>query len=47
MVSHHPVKFSGHRHCGSGDIRIFVCHVTLQDHVIKGPFDFIEKISSR
>ena len=19
MVSHHPGKFSGHRHCGSGD----------------------------
>ena len=20
MVSHHPAKFGGHRHCGSGDI---------------------------
>ena len=20
MISHHPVKFGGHRHCGGGDI---------------------------
>ena len=20
MVSHHPTKFGGHRHCGSGDM---------------------------
>ena len=24
MVSHHPAKFGGHRHCGSGDIMFSV-----------------------
>ena len=24
MVRHHPVKFGGHRHCGSGDIMFLV-----------------------
>ena len=24
MVSQHPVKFDGHRHCGSGDIMFLV-----------------------
>ena len=24
MVSHHPGKFGGHRHCGSGDKMFFV-----------------------
>ena len=42
-VSYHPTKFGGHGHCGSGDIIILVCHVTLQDHVIKGLCDFIGK----
>ena len=23
-MSHHPVKFAGHRHCGSGDITLLV-----------------------
>ena len=34
-VSYHPAKFGGHRHSGRGDITVFVCHVTLQDHVVK------------
>ena len=34
MISHHPVMFSGHRHCGSGDIMGVVCHVILQDHIV-------------
>ena len=36
-MSYHPAKFSGHRHSDSDsrDIMIFVCHVTLQDHVIR------------
>ena len=41
MVSHHPTKFHGHRHCGSGDKMVLVCHVISQDHVIKGSFDFM------
>ena len=24
MVSHHPAKFDGHRHCGSGDLMFLV-----------------------
>ena len=24
MVSHHPAKFGGHRHCGSGDVMSLV-----------------------
>ena len=24
MVSHHPVKFGGHGHCGSGDMMFLV-----------------------
>lgn len=24
MVSHHPVKFGGHRHCDSGDMTVLV-----------------------
>ena len=35
-ISHHPTKFGGHRHCGSGVIIILVSHVILQDCVIKG-----------
>ena len=41
MVSYQPVKFGGHRYSDSGDIMVFVCHVILQDHVIKKPCDFI------
>ena len=28
-------KFGSHRHCGSGELMIQVCHVISQDHVIK------------
>ena len=24
MVRHHPAKFGGHRHCGSGDMKFLV-----------------------
>ena len=34
-ISYHPVEFGGHRHSGNRDIMVLVCHVTLQDHVIK------------
>ena len=43
MVSHHPTKFNGQRHCSSGDKMVFVCHVTLQDHVIKALSNFMVK----
>ena len=32
---YHLPKFGGHRHCGSEDVLILVCHVISQDHVIK------------
>ena len=40
-VNYHPAKFGGHKHCGSEDM-IWVCHVVLQDHVIKGLVHFID-----
>ena len=36
MVSHQPGKFDGHTQCDSGDIKVLVCHVILQDYVKKG-----------
>ena len=41
-VGHHPAKFIGHGHCGKGDIVILVCHVILQDYLIKEPYDIME-----
>ena len=29
-------KFGGYSLCGKGDITFLVCHVILQDHMIKG-----------
>ena len=46
MGSHHPAKFSGHRHCGSGDITVLVCHMTLHDHVVKGLCDLMGRSPS-
>ena len=42
MVSHHFVKFRGHKPCGSSDTVAKIFYVALQDHVIKGSGDFIE-----
>ena len=39
-VSHHSIKFSGHIHCGTGDIMVLVCRVVLQESIIKGLCDF-------
>ena len=41
MVSHHLAKFSCHKDCGNVDIMISVCHVILQNHVIKSLYDFM------
>ena len=38
--------FNGQRPCSSRDITYLICHVTLQDHVIKGSCDFMEGSSS-
>ena len=46
-VNNHPAKFRDHRHSGSRDKMVFVCHVTFQDHVIRALFDFIIRSPSR
>ena len=35
MVSHHPVNFEGNRNCFGEDIMVLLCHVILQDHLVK------------
>ena len=40
-VKYYLATFISHRHCGSEDIVILVCHVILQNHVLKEPCDFI------
>ena len=47
MTKHELARFGGHRHCDSGDIMILVCHVILQDNVIKRSYDFIGRSLSR
>ena len=44
-VCNHPAKFGSHNHCHSGDITYLICHVTLQDNVIKGSCDYLERSS--
>ena len=39
-VTYYPAKFSDYSHSDSGVIIILVCHVILQDLVIKGYCDF-------
>ena len=46
MVTHHLAKFNDHRPCSSRDITYLVCHVTLQDNMIKESCDFMEGNSS-
>ena len=45
-MTHHITKLNGHRPCISRDITYLICHVNLQDHMIKGSCDFIEGSSS-
>ena len=35
-VSYHHAKFVNHKHSGSRDTILLVCHMISQDHVIKG-----------
>ena len=46
-MSHHPAKFSGHRHSGGGDVMVLVCHVISQDHLIKKSSDFMGRTPTR
>ena len=41
LPSHHPSKFGSHWHFGGRYIIFLVCHVILQDHAIKGSYDFL------
>ena len=45
-VSHTPAKFGGHKHHGSGGMKVFVYHVTLQDHMAKGSRNMVRSHSS-
>ena len=45
-VSHRPVRFGGHWHCGGGEIIVLVCHVIFQDQEIKAFCDFMDESSS-
>ena len=40
-MSNHYLKFGGHRHCSSEDIMVLICHVILQEHVIKASCNFM------
>ena len=40
-MSYHPAKFGDHSHSGGGIKMIIVCHVILQEYVIKGSCDFM------
>ena len=40
-MSYHPGKFGCHGHSDSGDVMVFICHLTLQDHVVKVFYHFM------
>lgn len=42
-ASYHPAKLGGHRHSGSGYLTGLVCHMILQNLVIKGSYDFMDR----
>ena len=44
MLKYHSTKFGGHRHSDSWDIIPFICHLTLQDLVIKALTNFMIRI---
>ena len=44
---YHFAKFTGHKLFSSRDIIILICHVILQDLVIKGLCDFMGRSTSR
>ena len=37
--SHHSAQFGGHRHCGSGEVKAFVCDMTLKEKILKESSD--------
>ena len=43
MVSHHPAKFGGHRHCGSEDIFLVIEGQDSRRSCLNPPLLFISK----
>ena len=43
-IGYHPVKLGGHRRCDSGVTVVLVCHVILQDLVLKRSYDFMGRV---
>ena len=46
LVTHHIANFNSHMPCGSRDTTYLICHMTLQDNVVKVYCDFMEESSS-
>ena len=46
-VSQHPAKFGDHRHSGSGDIMVLICHVISQGHVMNWSYELKGRNPSR
>ena len=45
---HQPVSSScEHKHCDSGDILFFICHVSSREHMLKELGEFMGRSSSR
>ena len=47
IVCPHPAKIDSHRHCVNGYTTIWVCHVIIQDYVIKRSCNFMGRIHPR
>ena len=47
MLKYYSAKFGGHRHSGSLYVIPFICHVTLQDLMIKALTNFMVSIHSK
>ena len=46
IVSHHLLKFSGHRLCGIGDNKLLICRMTQRHHVVRGSCDIMGNFPS-
>ena len=47
MVSHNPVSFGGHGHCGIRNVIALADYVSSQDYTIKESCDFMSRTPSR
>ena len=46
-ASYHHAKFGGYELSGNIYTMVFVCHMALQDHVIKVLYAFMERSASK